>query len=314
MPELQIHSPTIVHHMAALDDGRLINARAAPPNSLAAIQACLDASAAIIELDITALADSDYLLVHDDQLESETSGQGAVAQCTTAQARELRFKHHHALTSHRVPVLSDVVNLFERHSARSLLQLDFKNVNPLPNDEPLHRLIHLIEPLRERVIVSSGADWQLRKLRRLAPWLMLGFDIMYYIDWMPEHTPRHPQAMPKQRGAYGYYDDHLLASKRAWSVQDYLLDVCESLMGRVPDVSAFYLEHPLLAQSLADGFNWAEPLHQRGIKLDAWTLDVTKPVAVENAKRLHAAGVDMLTTNTPRALARVLNIATRVET
>lgn len=283
--------------MAALDDC------VAPPNSLEAIQACLDADAAIIEVDITALADGDYLLVHDAELESETSGRGLVGECLLADARRLNIKHRGEVTPYRVPVLSEVVKLFEAQGGNALLQLDFKNVIPLDSDEPLHRLIGLIEPLGARVLVSSGADWQLRKLRRLASWLALGFDIMYYIDWQPAYTRRSPHALPKQLGAYGYYDDHPLASRRVWSAPDYLLDRCESLMGLVPDVNAFYVEHTLLVQSLADDFNWAEPLHQRGIKLDAWTLDVTDPIAVENAKRLHGAGVDMFTTNTPRALA-----------
>ena len=65
--------------------------------------------------------------------------------------------------------------------------------------------------MRERVIVSSGADWQLRRLRKLAPWLMLGFDIMWYLGWQPEGEPRDPREYPKNLGAYGYYDDHMLA-------------------------------------------------------------------------------------------------------
>src|SRR4051794_13004473 len=75
VPILEISSPTIVHHMAALDN------QVAPPNSLDAIFACLDAGAAFIEVDVTALADGDYLLVHDEELESETNGQGTVAAC-----------------------------------------------------------------------------------------------------------------------------------------------------------------------------------------------------------------------------------------
>ncbi len=199
------------------------------------------------------------------------------------------------------------MQLFQNSRAHTRLQLDFKNVIPLPNDEPLHRLIKLIEPLGERVIVSSGADWQLRKLRKIAPRLMLGFDAMWYIDWQPERKTRDPRTFPKRRGAYGYYDDHMLATERHWTVAEYLQDRCESLMALVPDVSAFYLEYPLIAQSLEDGFNWAESLHARGIKLDAWTLDVTNPIAVENAAKLLQAGVDMFTTNTPRALARLLD-------
>jgi glycerophosphoryl diester phosphodiesterase len=54
MPILNISFPTIVHHMAALDN------QAAPQNSLEALRACLDAGAAFIEIDVTALADSDF--------------------------------------------------------------------------------------------------------------------------------------------------------------------------------------------------------------------------------------------------------------
>ncbi|HVO43028.1 MAG TPA: hypothetical protein VMT34_10410 [Aggregatilineales bacterium] len=39
---------------------------------------------------------------------------------------------------------------------------------PFPSDEPLHRLVDLIAPLGRRVQVSTGADWQLRKLRTMA--------------------------------------------------------------------------------------------------------------------------------------------------
>ncbi len=301
MPPLRIQSPTLVHHMAALDD------QLAPPNSLEAVQVCLDAEAAIIEVDITALVESDYLLVHEPNLQAETSGRGRVAECTPAQARQLFIKWRKSITEYRAALLSEVVQLIENAHGRSRLQLDFKNEIPFSNDEPLRRLILLIEPLGERVIVSSGADWQLRRLRKLAPWLILGFDIMHYIDSPPAHQPRDPRVFPKQRGAYGYYDDHMLATGRYWSAAEYLHDRCESLIGLVPDVSAFYVEHTLLTHSLKDEFNWAEVLHQRGIKLDAWTIDATNPVTAATAPRLLAAGVDMFTTNTPHALARLFD-------
>jgi glycerophosphoryl diester phosphodiesterase len=246
------------------------------------------------------------LLVHDDVLEAETNGTGEVGACAASDARELFIKHKNVVTGYRVALLSDVVELFQARGGACRLQLDFKNVIPLPSDEPLHRLIELIQPLGERVLVSSGADWQLRKIRKLAPWLMLGFDVMYYIDWEPLGKTRDPRAFPKQRGAYGYYDDHMLATRRLWNTAEYLRDRCESLIGLVPDTSAFYIEHTLLAQSLRDGFNWAETLHAHHIKLDAWTMDVTNPRAVENVPLLRDAGVDLFTTNTPRAIAELL--------
>jgi glycerophosphoryl diester phosphodiesterase len=300
MPPLSFQSPAVVHHMGALDH------QAAPPNSLEAIQASLRAGAAFIEVDVNALADSDYLLVHESELEAETSGQGLVGECTPQQARSLFIKHREQPTQYRVPLLSDVVQMFQDTPGKTCLQLDFKNVLPLPNDEPLSRLVRLIEPLGERVIVSTGADWQLRRLRKIAPWLALGFDIMLYIAWEMPNAVRDPRDYPKKIGAYGYYDDHILASEAHWSNAEYLQDLCESLVSLVPDISIYYLEHNLIAQSLKDGFNWAEAIHQHGSKLDAWTMDVTNPIALQNVPILLEAGVDLFTSNTPLALAALL--------
>lgn len=298
--DFPIRPPVIVHHMAALDGGMF------PPNSLEGIAASLEAGAAIIEVDIVALAADDYLLVHDAQLERETSGAGAVAECSVTQARDLRIRSGDITTRYHVPILSEVVTLMRGTSTR--LQLDFKNVIPFADDEPLERLVRLIEPLGSGVIVSSGADWQLRRLRKIAPELDLGFDVQFYIDWQAPEQTRHPQVYPRQRGVYGYYDDHPLATQRIRSTADYLADRCGALMGLVPKVSTFYIDHRLLAQSLDDGFNWASALHEAGIMLDAWTLDVGKPVSEANAKRLLAAGVDLFTSNTPLALGALLAV------
>src|SRR5262249_53188599 len=159
--------------------------------------------------------------------------------------------------------------------------------------------------LGDRVLVSSGADWQLRKLRAFAPWLDLGFDPGFYID-LRSPAEDHPEAYPRQHGAYGYVDDHPLAQRRMWPAADYLRDRCWTFMGLVPRATIFYISHHLLVKSLDDGFNWAEELHKAGIKLDAWTLDVDNPVALANAERLLAAGVDQFTTNTPTELAEYL--------
>jgi hypothetical protein len=54
-------------------------------------------------------------------------------------------------------------------------------------------------------------------------------------------------------------------------------------------ISTFYIDPELIAQSLGDEFNWTEALHAFNIRLDGWTMDVTKPAAVANAPRLLAA-------------------------
>ncbi|HEX2620028.1 MAG TPA: hypothetical protein VHL11_07770, partial [Phototrophicaceae bacterium] len=193
------------------------------------------------------------------------------------------------------------------------LQIDFKNVLPMTDDELLRRLVKLIQPLGDRVIVSSGADWQLRRFRKLAPWLDLGFDIGFYLDWSASGEGRDLRQPPFRIGAYGYFDDHLLATQSIWSKAEYLAERFEMLTSAVPAISTFYVDHRLLIQALEDGFNAAEALHAVGIKLDAWTLDTTSDEAVNNALKLLAAGIDQFTTNTPTALYDLLTTAMRTK-
>jgi glycerophosphoryl diester phosphodiesterase len=278
-----------------------------PPNSLSAVEACLAVDAAVIEIDITPLAADDFLLVHDPDLESETTGSGKVGESTPERAKTYQIKYRGAATEHSPALLSEVVAAFLAQGRQTRLQLDYKAVFPSTSDEPLRRVIRLIEPLGDRIIISSGADWHLRKLRRLVSWLDLGFDIGFYLDWRDPSWQIDPRMPPYQRGAYGYHDDHVLSKVIMLPHAVYLAERCEGLLGQLPDTSTWYVSHHLIARCLDDGFNMAEWLHENGVKLDAWTLDADKPAAVDNAPRLRDAGVDLFTTNTPAGLDALLN-------
>lgn len=286
--------------MAALD------AAPTPPNSLLGIELCLKANAAIIEVDITPLASDDFLLVHDPDLESETTGKGKVGDCSSDRAKTYHIKHKGVTSDHHPALLSEVVAAYLAAPGGTRLQLDYKAVHPSTSDEYLRRLIRLVEPLGDRVIVSSGADWHLRHLKKLAPWLDVGFDIGFYLDWRHPSWKEDPRNPPYQRGAYDYHDDHLFAKTQLLPTAAYLEERCELLLCQVPAASIWYVSHHLLARCLDDGFNMAEWLHQHNVRLDAWTLDADNPTAVTNASRLLKAGADLFTTNTPDALATLL--------
>lgn len=284
--------------MAALD-GRH------PPNSLEAVRACLDAGAAHIEIDVAALADGDFLVVHDLDLASQTTGNGLAGQCSADAARGLRIKRRDGIvTDYSVPLLSEVINLLNQYED-ARLQIDLKDERPYENEEPILRLAQIVLPAEGRVIVSSMADWQLRRIAKFAPWLELGFDPGFYLAWWPKDYI-DPALPPHRMGAYGYLDDHPLADERIWPAERYLADRAETLLALVPGISTMYVYHGLLAKCLDDGFNWAGPCHAAGITLDAWTIDIGRPGMEERVRRLAAAGVDLFTTNTPRELAALL--------
>ncbi len=283
----------------------------APPNSLEAIRASLDANADFVEIDVNALAHDDFLTMHGPDMTDETTSTGVPSDYTVEQARSVMFKPHNG-TSARVPLFSEVVQLFSEHPAKSQLQIDFKNVMPMRDDEILRRLLRLIEPLGSRVIVSTGSDWHLRSLRKLAPSLRLGFDIHFYIDWRSDDYVPNPDPMqnppPHRKGAYGYWDDHVLALAPLVTPKAYLDDRMEALAVMVPGIEVAYLDYHFILQALADGSNVVEILHQANVRCDAWTLDIRSEAQKAAAYTLKQIGVDQFTSNTPLALRETLGL------
>ena len=159
-------------------------------------------------------------------------------------------------------------------------------------------LFDLIAPVKERIIVTAGEDWNLRLLHRADPDLAIGFDPGRYIGWSHDGEP---DFLPRTRGAYGYFDDHPLAIGRTEAPADYLRARMEAFAFQCPASREMFLDHRLLLQMLDDGFNPAKWLHERGSEVTAWTVDYKDVTSVHVAERLIAAGVDRITTNTPLA-------------
>jgi len=288
----------LVHHAANRD-------HAYPRGCLEGLRACLESGARFIEVDISPLADGDFLLYHDGHLDGGTTGQGSVAACTIACARDLRLLWKDELTPYAPGTLSQALDLLALHSQTSELQLDLKLHAPL-TEAVLAGLTRMLEPYGDRVRVSSAGDWVIRSLQMLAPRLRLGYDPMLYIE--PDTGDAKDRRRPPYRvGAYGYRDDHPLAMMRWGSPADYLSARAEALWTQVPIAGAiWYIRASLLGCMLDDGFDWISYLHRRGAEVDTWTLDVGEPEQVTLARRLAGAGVDRITTNEAPALAVAL--------
>jgi len=176
-------------------------------------------------------------------------------------------------------------------------------------DDVLARLAANLRPVRERVRVTSPSDWALRRLRALDPDLPLGFDPLLYLE-LDQGEESNPSVPPFRRGAYGYWDDHPLATRRWGPAAAYLAARAEALWAQAPAGAIWYIHAGLLAQALDDGFDWIRDLHDRGVEVDAWTLDAAKPERAALARRLAAAGIDRITTNNAPALSQALDAAT----
>ncbi|MDP9266295.1 MAG: glycerophosphodiester phosphodiesterase [Chloroflexota bacterium] len=238
-------------------------------NSLAAIRECYRERAERVEIDFR-LVGGDFVVTHD----MPRRGAG------------------HPL------LLRDALAIVRDSPGTTLLELDAKDLVPWPTVRAL-RLARLLDPVRHRVIVTSPADWNLRQLLRVDPSLALGFDPQFYLDW----TPR-PGALPGTRGAYGYLDAHPLARRRAVPTTEYLRERLDDLVRLVPGARELHLRLTLFERMLRDGLHGpAAFLHARGALVDVWTLDARTRAWRQRLERAVAAGVDVVTTNTPRELA-----------
>jgi glycerophosphoryl diester phosphodiesterase len=292
----------LIHHMANRDHKH-------PPGTLPALKACLEADARAVEIDISLLADSQFALLHGPLLEHETTGSGPIGAYTTEQVRELRHLHHGKVTGVAICFLPEALDLLRQYPGLVELQLDLKP-DVYPSDGVLSRLVASLQPVKDRVRVTSPSDWALRRLRAFDPDLALGFDPLLYLE-ADLGEQREPGVPPFRQGAYGYWDDHPLASRRWGAAAEYLAARAEALYAQVPVGMVWYIHAWLLGKALEDGFDWIAYLHAHDARVDAWTLDAHRPEHLALARRLIAQGVDRITTNNAPALARALGVSAR---
>ncbi|MBI2724570.1 MAG: hypothetical protein HYX50_05855 [Chloroflexi bacterium] len=263
-----------------------------PRNSLAAVRECFDANVDRIEIDIHSLAGADYAVFHDRRLDPVTRGSGSIGAATPEDVRAATFRRPEG---DRPALLSEVVEL--ARACDTQMQLDWKDVRLLSR-ERLQTLIDVVAPVRERVMVSNGQDWNLRRLHAADPEFPFGFDPGHYLDHAVEGATI---VLPRAMGAYGYRDDHPMALGRGEAVGDYLEERMTMLLAQAPGSREFFLSYRLVLQMLDDGFNPVTWLHERGLLANVWTADWAGAESAHRLRRLVEAGVDRITTNTAPA-------------
>ena len=187
--------------------------------------------------------------------------------------------------------------------APTLLELDAKDVEPWPWSR-VEELARLIEPVVDRVVVGSAADWNLRRLLTVDPTTPVAFDPMFYLDWTPDGALLDP--LPGVRGAYGYLDAHPLARRRHGPTTDYLRDRLGAILRLVPGARDLHLRLRAAERMLDDGLaDLPTLIREHGYRVGYWTLNAGTPGWEARLARAVEAGADIVTTDTPRALAAV---------
>ena len=261
-------------------------------NSPLAIAECASERVIRTEIDVRAVRHGEFVVLHDDRFDRVTDASGLVREATAIEATRSRFKDG----SHPL-LFSEAIELIAANEYPRRVELDLKDLAPYTRSQA-EALARAVQPLKERGHFSCPADWNLRRLLAVDPTLLVSLNPHCYIDSELDEDVRLPM------GAYGYRDAHPLARERVSTTADYLRDRFGGIMRLVPGLSEAHLRVGMLERILDDGVaDIAEIFHSLGMKLDAWTLDAGTPRWQERLARIAAAGVDIVTTNTPIPLA-----------
>jgi glycerophosphoryl diester phosphodiesterase len=261
-------------------------------NSRLAIAECASERVLRTEIDVRALRDGEFVVLHDDRFDRVTDVQGLVHEASASEATRSRFKDG----SHPL-LFSEAIELIAANEYPRRIELDLKDLAPYsrPQAEALARAV---QPLKERGHFSCPADWNLRRLLAVDPTLQVSLNPHCYIDTVFDEDVRLPT------GAYGYRDAHPLARQRISTTAEYLSDRFGGIMRLVPGITEAHIRVGMFEQMLDDGVaEVAEMFHSLGLALDVWTLDAETPGWQDRLARVAVAGADIVTTNTAPALA-----------
>lgn len=241
------------------------------------------------------------MLIHDAELDRETTGRGPLRAVTTAEFTRLRLRDADEPTA----TLADAVEMLRRTQRRLKVQIDFKEALPATKEITVG-LLAALAPLRANahleVVVGCLADWNLRALRRLDPTLAVGLDVYIYLDAPGEDALR----LPHRVNAYGYLDDHPLDYRRLMPVQAYLEDRLETLLYLLPGAKEIYLHTAFLVQALRDGINPIAVIRRLrpDILVDVWMINADDAGFASSLTIALDAGADQITTDTAVQVAR----------
>lgn len=236
---------------------------------------------ASVEVDLVVTADKGLAVLHDMTLDRETTGTGAVAAASDALIRQLHLRgNDRAPIDDPVMLLDDLCALLASGPVHpdALLQLDYKQDETALDERAIANFARATAPLAKNMIVSSGSAKAVEMLTDAVPGMRSGFD--------PSDESRFTSALASGQ-LQGFVDDALAAA---------------------PEADLIYLYWEIITLAAGAGFDIVAALHQRGKRIDAWTIRSVDEASLEVVERLLALKVDQITTDDPEGLIAALGV------
>ncbi len=235
---------------------------------------------ASVEVDLVVHADHGMAVLHNLDLDEETTGLGLVRNTRADMLRRLKLRDNAGVPiEDRVMLLEDLAALIARDGAHpdAVLQLDYKEDRQALDDATISSFATAMQPVASSFILSSGDADAVAALASDVPGLRIGYD------------PCHRQSLAQLR-----------------ATGDYLSFVADAIAAS-PAAVINYLEHRVVLAAADAGVNLIGLFHAAGRRIDAYTIQRADEAGVAIAERLLALKVDQITTDDPEGLGAALS-------
>ncbi|ANL50344.1 MULTISPECIES: glycerophosphodiester phosphodiesterase [Rhizobium] len=201
---------------------------------------------ASMELDLRVRADGGFVVLHDSELEGETTGHGPIAGTSLADLRKIRMKDG----DRPLTLSEDLAAMMQSSHPAALLQFDIKDDYEAIG---VGGIAHLAEHFRDvsaSVIVSAGSLDLIVAVKEKLPHLLRGID------------PTDKLYDIRQAGGWKAVETELRADLSGPSEPD-----------------TVYLHWPLILAAAKDGLDMIGLCRDEGKRVDAWTFTLKDPEA-----------------------------------
>jgi glycerophosphoryl diester phosphodiesterase len=232
---------------------------------------------ASMELDLRIRGDGGFVVLHDEELDGETTGHGLVAQKSRAELEGLRMRE-----GDRPLVFSeDLAAMLQAAHRDALLQFDMKDDYATIGEKGIAHLSAHFQSIPASIIVSAGSLELIVAVKEKLPHLRRGID------------PTDKLAEIQQAEGWKAVERELLADLRGPTEPD-----------------TIYLHWPLILDAAKAGSDLIALCHGEGKGVDAWTYTLKQPdsgfsdAEWQDFSALMALKPDQVTTDEPIAMQR----------
>lgn len=236
---------------------------------------------ASVEVDLVVHGDGGMAVLHDPDLDRETTGSGPVRAADAEALRGLHLRGEAGeVLEDRVMLLEDLAALVRRDGAHpdALLQLDYKEDAAALDPVVIANFTAALAPVARHFILSAGDADAVAALAADLPDLRIGYD-----------------------PCYGAAVDELQRTR------DFAAFTAQA-MAAAPDAEMIYLHHRIVLDADAQGFDMIGAYHAAGYRVDAWTIPRADTEGLSAARRLLELRVDQITTDDPEGLGGALSM------